>query len=128
MAEPTLLAFLLLLLVFNVPSGSSSAATKDESVYESFLQCLEKNTNPQDKISNLVYSQSNAAYTSVLRAYIRNARYNTSATPKPLVIVTPTQISHVQATVLCTKKVGYQLKIRSGGHDYDGISYISDTP
>jgi FAD/FMN-containing dehydrogenase len=128
MAEPTLLAFLLLLLVFNVPSGSFSATTNDESVYESFLQCLEKNTNPQDKISNLVYSQSNAAYTSVLRAYIRNARYNTSATPKPLVIVTPTEISHVQATVICTKKVGYQLKIRSGGHDYDGISYISDTP
>jgi hypothetical protein len=126
--EPTLLAFLLLLLVLNVPSGSFSAKTNDESVYESFLQCLEKNTNPQDKISNLVYSQSNTAYTSVLRAYIRNARYNTSATPKPVVIVTPTQISHVQATVICTKKVGYQLKIRSGGHDYDGISYISDTP
>ncbi|KAG5235887.1 berberine bridge enzyme [Salix suchowensis] len=128
MAKPTLLAFLSLLLVFNGPSGSFSATTNDESVYESFLQCLEKNTNPQDKISNLVYSQSNTAYTSVLRAYIRNARLNTSSTPKPLVIVTPTQISHVQATVICTKKVGYQLKIRSGGHDYDGISYISDTP
>ncbi|KAJ6332553.1 hypothetical protein OIU77_008592, partial [Salix suchowensis] len=53
MAKPTLLAFLSLLLVFNGPSGSFSATTNDESVYESFLQCLEKNTNPQDKISNL---------------------------------------------------------------------------
>nr|QHW03949.1 berberine bridge enzyme-like protein 60 [Populus davidiana x Populus alba var. pyramidalis] len=128
MAKPTLLAFLLI-LIFNITSSSFSAtAAGDDSVYESFLQCLESNTNPQEEISKLVYSQSSTSYTSVLRAYIRNARYNTSATPKPVVIVTPTQISHVQATVICTKKVGYQLKIRSGGHDYDGISYVSDMP
>ncbi|KAG5255421.1 berberine bridge enzyme [Salix suchowensis] len=127
MAKPALLA-LLVLLVFNITSSFPAAAEGNDSVYESFLQCLESNTNPQDQISNLVYSQSSASYTSVLRAYIRNARYNTSATPKPVVIVTPTQISHVQATVICTKKVGYQLKIRSGGHDYDGISYVSDMP
>nr|QHW03916.1 berberine bridge enzyme-like protein 27 [Populus davidiana x Populus alba var. pyramidalis] len=128
MAKPALLAFLVI-LIFNITSSSFSAtADGDDSVYESFLQCLESNTNPQDEISKLVYSQSSASYTSVLRAYIRNARYNTSATPKPVVIVTPSQISHVQATVICTKKVGYQLKIRSGGHDYDGISYVSDMP
>ena len=128
MAKPTLLAFLVI-LIFNITSSSFSAtAAGNDSVYESFLQCLESNTNPQDEISKLVYSQSSTSYTSVLRAYIRNARYNTSATPKPVVIVTPSQISHVQATVICTKKVGYQLKIRSGGHDYDGISYVSDMP
>ncbi|KAJ6950874.1 berberine bridge enzyme-like 21 [Populus alba x Populus x berolinensis] len=128
MAKPALLGFLLI-LIFNITSSSFSAtADGDDSVYESFLQCLESNTNPQEEISKLVYSQSSPSYTSVLRAYIRNARYNTSATPKPVVIVTPSQISHVQATVICTKKVGYHLKIRSGGHDYDRISYVSDMP
>ncbi|KAJ6753348.1 hypothetical protein OIU79_026225, partial [Salix purpurea] len=76
MAKPALLA-LLVLLVFNITSSFSAAAEGNDSVYESFLQCLESNTNPQDQISNLVYSQSSASYTSVLRAYIRNARYNT---------------------------------------------------
>ncbi|KAF2317914.1 hypothetical protein GH714_041236 [Hevea brasiliensis] len=123
-----LLAFLLV-LVFNLSCFSSFAwAARDDSVYESFLQCLESNTNPQDQISDLVYSQNNISYASVLRAYIRNARLNTSTTPKPLIIITPKQISHVQAAVICTKKVGYQLKIRSGGHDFEGISYISDVP
>ncbi|KAK3188751.1 hypothetical protein Dsin_028312 [Dipteronia sinensis] len=98
------------------------------SVYETFLQCLTKHTtNQTDNISNIVYTQTNSSYTSVLRAYIRNARFNVSTAPKPLIIITPLQESHVQATIICSKQLGYQLKIRSGGHDYDGISYISDT-
>ncbi|KAL0442426.1 UNVERIFIED_CONTAM: Berberine bridge enzyme-like 21 [Sesamum latifolium] len=39
----------------------------------------------------------------------------------------PTSEAHVSAAVLCAKKLGIQLKIRSGGHDYEGISYVSDT-
>lgn len=96
------------------------------SVHETFLQCLSKQTNQNDQISKLVYEQGDPSYTSVLRAYIRNARFNTSSTPKPIIIVTPKDESHVQAAVICTKNIGIQLKIRSGGHDYEGVSYTSD--
>ncbi|KAF2317913.1 hypothetical protein GH714_041233 [Hevea brasiliensis] len=129
MAKATTLLAILLVLVFNLSCFSSlTLAARDDSVYESFLQCLKSKTNPQDQISDIVYPQTNLSYTSVLRAYIRNARLNTSTTPKPLIIITPKQISHVQAAVICTKRVDYQLKIRSGGHDYEGISYISNVP
>jgi FAD/FMN-containing dehydrogenase len=114
----------LLLLLFQI---SASWAGSD-SVHDTFLRCLSKQTNQQEQISKLVYAQGNPSYTSVLRAYIRNARFNTSSTPKPLVIVTPTSESHVQAAVICAKNIGVQLKIRSGGHDYEGVSYISDVP
>ncbi|KAJ9140895.1 hypothetical protein P3X46_031487 [Hevea brasiliensis] len=125
-----LYAFLLVLILNLSSFPSLTWAATDVSVYESFLQCLQNNTNPQDNISEIVYYQTNASYTSVLEAYIRNARLinSTTAKPKPLIILTPKQISHVQASVICSKKVGYQLKIRSGGHDYEGISYISDHP
>ncbi|CAN1142676.1 Berberine bridge enzyme-like 21 [Linum perenne] len=116
------LPFLLLLLF------STASAADDSSLYQSFLTCLEKNTPPQDKISNLVYTPANQSFTSVLQAYIRNSRLNTTTTPKPSIIITPTKISHVQAAVICTKPTGYQLKIRSGGHDYEGVSYVSDSP
>ncbi|XP_031256896.1 berberine bridge enzyme-like 21 [Pistacia vera] len=109
-------------LNLSVTSGAS------DSVYETFLRCLKNQTNSTDELSKIVFAQTNPSYTSVLQAYIRNARFNDSETLKPLIIVTPLQESHVQAAVICSKQVGYQLKIRSGGHDYEGISYISENP
>jgi hypothetical protein len=103
---------LLLPLLFFTPSNAD--------VYQSFLQC-------HDLPSDVVYSSSanSSAYTTVLQAYIKNNRFNTTSTPKPSLIITPTTESQVQAAVLCAKKVGVQIKIRSGGHDYEGISYVS---
>jgi FAD/FMN-containing dehydrogenase len=115
------LLFLLLLQVSTTWAASNS-------VYETFVQCLSDQTKQLDLISKIVYAQNNPSYTSVLQAYIRNAQFNTSSTPKPVIIVTPTNESHVPAAVVCSKKNGLQIRIRSGGHDYAGISYVSDVP
>ena len=47
--------------------------------------------------------------------------------PKPDVILTPFEKSHVQAAVICSKGNELQIRVRSGGHDYEGLSYVSDT-
>ncbi|CAK8578129.1 unnamed protein product [Lathyrus sativus] len=117
--------FLLLFLLFHLTVSEASSPTV-ESVYTSFLQCLTNHTNPSDQISSLVFSQTNSSFTSLLQAYIRNARLNKTSTPKPLLIITPLQQSHVQTSILCSKTIGIQLKIRSGGHDFEGISYVSN--
>ncbi|KAG5057793.1 hypothetical protein AAZX31_05G093200 [Glycine max] len=119
--------FLFLLLVLLNVSASVAAPTP-ESVYTSFLECLTNYTKAQDQVSNIVFAQTNASFSSVLQAYIRNARFNTTSTPKPLLVVTPSEDPHVQGAVICAKSIGIQLKIRSGGHDYEGISYVSDQP
>ncbi|XP_071691088.1 berberine bridge enzyme-like 21 [Rutidosis leptorrhynchoides] len=109
----------------------SKAAINPDSIYQSFLQCLPLNS-PESvaELSAVVYSSTanTTTYESVLQEYIKNERFNTTTTPKPSVIITPTTESQVQAAVLCAKKSGVQIKIRSGGHDYEGISYTSSEP
>ncbi|KAF5936590.1 hypothetical protein HYC85_024096 [Camellia sinensis] len=56
---------------------------------------------------------------------MRNRRFASAATPKPFLIITPLFETHVQAAILCSKLTGKQLKIRSGAHDYEGLSYVS---
>lgn len=102
-----------------------SVSFADSSIYTPFLSCLHKSTDPSDDVSHIVYANTYVSYTSVLQNYIRNARFNTSSTPKPSIIVTPSKESHVQATVICAKSMALQIKIRSGGHDYEGTSYVS---
>ncbi|PON38825.1 LOW QUALITY PROTEIN: Glycolate oxidase subunit [Parasponia andersonii] len=59
---------------------------------------------------------------------IQNPRFSSPSIPKPLLIITPSNASHVQATVYCSLKHGFQIRTRSGGHDYVGLSYVSEVP
>ncbi|KAI3872328.1 hypothetical protein MKX03_019595 [Papaver bracteatum] len=105
-------------LVVSISLGSSS------SVHSNFLQCLSQ----QSETSIPVYTPNSENYTTVLESTIQNLRFLSPTTPKPYLIVTPLLESHVQASVICSRKNRMQIKIRSGGHDYDGLSYLSDVP
>ncbi|XP_073061223.1 berberine bridge enzyme-like 21 [Primulina eburnea] len=96
-----------------------------DSVYDLFVKCFSENKIPDSEISSIIYSPTNPSFTNILEDYVRNRRFNVSTTPKPNIIVTPTTELHVSTAVLCSKKLGIQLKIRSGGHDYEGLSYVS---
>nr|GEZ07381.1 berberine bridge enzyme-like 21 [Tanacetum cinerariifolium] len=98
------------------------------SIYKSFVECLPTlSPQPDPTFASIVHSSTanSSTYTKTLVDKIKNRRYNTTSTPKPAIIVTPTKEAHVQATVLCAKKLGIQIKIRSGGHDYEAVSYVS---
>ncbi|KAJ8758570.1 hypothetical protein K2173_000291 [Erythroxylum novogranatense] len=101
-------------------------ATSDQS-HNDFLQCLYRCSENSSSISKLIYTPNNPSYSSVLEFSIQNLRFNTTTTPKPLLIVTPTTLSHIQASITCSRKHGLQVRVRSGGHDLEGLSYISYT-
>ncbi|PRQ29819.1 putative cannabidiolic acid synthase [Rosa chinensis] len=103
-------------------------STTSNPILENFLKCLPEQTHSNYSISEAIYTSQNATFESVLLSYIRNGRYLTPTTPKPLAIVTAKHESHVQATVICAKSHGLQIRIRSGGHDYECLSYVSHVP
>ncbi|KAK9091520.1 hypothetical protein Sjap_024697 [Stephania japonica] len=95
------------------------------AVNENFLQCL----SVQSSQTILpVYTPINTSFSSVLETSAKNLRFLSPTTPKPRLIITPLEEAHVQAAVLCCRQHGLQMRVRSGGHDYEGLSYVSHVP
>ncbi|KAJ6950902.1 tetrahydrocannabinolic acid synthase [Populus alba x Populus x berolinensis] len=94
---------------------------------EDFLKCLSLHFEDSAAMSNVVHTPYNSSYSSILQFSIRNLRFNSSDL-KPLVIVTPTNASHIQAAILCSQRHNLQIRIRSGGHDFEGLSYMAALP
>ncbi|CAN1226481.1 Berberine bridge enzyme-like 17 [Linum grandiflorum] len=105
------------------------------------MQCLLNNSNPSNPISEAIYTPNDtASYSSVLQSYIQNQRFNfnnatSTSSSKPFLILTALHVSHVQTAVVCASTHGVQMKLnrlqlrtRSGGHDYEGLSYRSPSP
>jgi hypothetical protein len=108
---------LVLVLSFCATTPPSSASS------DGFIQCL------REKIpSELVFTQGSSSFTDVLVSSIHNPMFFTNTTVRPLCIVTPADASHVQAAVTCGRTNGVRLRVRSGGHNYEGLSYRSVRP
>ncbi|KAJ4702898.1 cannabidiolic acid synthase-like [Melia azedarach] len=118
-----------LLLSFHCPvTSAENHAGSADARHEDFLQCLSLHSENTSSVSKVIYTQKNSSYSSVLESSIQNFRFLTPNTPKPLVIVTPLHVSHIQATIKCSQKHGLEIRIRSGGHDFEGLSYLSPVP
>ncbi|KAL1830843.1 hypothetical protein ACET3Z_000494 [Daucus carota] len=52
----------------------------------------------------------------------------TPQTRKPLLIVAAMHESHVRATIMCCNETNVLMRIRSGGHDYEALSYTANIP
>ncbi|KAK8950875.1 Cannabidiolic acid synthase [Platanthera zijinensis] len=118
----------LLLSLSLAPFPSCPATINQNSILstsQSFIECLNGNTSFP---TNLIFTMNNKNYTALLFSSIHNRRTLTNSL-KPLIIITPTEESHIQSSVSCSKKLNLLLRVRSGGHDYEGLSYASkNTP
>ncbi|KAB2039617.1 hypothetical protein ES319_D02G023100v1 [Gossypium barbadense] len=93
---------LLFIVVCSLSWVSASANSHDD-----FLECLYSyHPKESSSITQVIYTETNSSYAAVLDSSIRNHRFSTPNTPKPLVIVIT----------------------RSGGHDFEGLSYVSHDP
>ncbi|KAJ0914779.1 putative tetrahydroberberine oxidase [Helianthus annuus] len=117
------ISVLTILLVFlSTKSSSTSSCITDH-----FIQCLNNRSDPSFPIAGLIFTPGNSSFPSVLQTYIRNLRFNKSTTPKPILIITAKHVSHIQAAIMCGKESRLLMKTRSGGHDLEGLSYVTNT-
>ncbi|KAK9087156.1 hypothetical protein Syun_029550 [Stephania yunnanensis] len=116
-------AFLFCVLLSSYYTAYSSSIPSNQGFH--FLECLTSNSK-YDRIE--FYAQNDSSYMRILQSAIRNLRFATPETPKPLFIVTPWHESQVQAVVVCSRRHGLQIRVGSGGHDFEGPSYASHFP
>nr|XP_043624386.1 berberine bridge enzyme-like 21 [Erigeron canadensis] len=108
---------LLVLFFFNLHS-----ITHSDPQQTPFISCLQAKIGV---LTSTLHIPKSSSYTPILQEYIKNSRFNTSTIPKPIYIATPSTTADVQAVVVCAMATNLQIKIRSGGHDYEGVSYTS---
>ncbi|GJV61361.1 berberine bridge enzyme-like protein 8 [Tanacetum coccineum] len=112
----SILAFLLL---------SISTKSSADYVTDFFINCLSSRSESNFPVTENIYTPNNSSFSSTYQAYIRNPRFYNSTRRKPSLIVTPTHVSHIQNSVVCAREHGMQMRTRCGGHDYEGLSYLS---
>ncbi|XVE89462.1 hypothetical protein DITRI_Ditri19aG0203300 [Diplodiscus trichospermus] len=96
------------------------------STSQTFLQCFSSHLSPSNITSDVMFGQNSSQYSFILLSSIRNLRFLNAS--KPQYIVTPFCEAHIQATVICSKEHHMHVIVRSAGHDFEGLSYISDVP
>ncbi|KAL0363657.1 UNVERIFIED_CONTAM: Berberine bridge enzyme-like 18 [Sesamum calycinum] len=102
-------------------------ASSSQDHNQHFLQCLtdqfrHSNLDP----SNVVHTPKDPSYDSLL--HTQNRRPASTFPLRPLLITTPYHKREIRAVIYCSKKLGAQIRVRSGGHDYEGLSYTSKAP
>ncbi|CAL9078013.1 unnamed protein product [Musa acuminata var. zebrina] len=92
---------------------------------ESFLHCFLNRTGSSETSTQLIYTPNTTSYDTILRSSIQNTRFLSAAATKPAFIVRSAGPADVQAAVACGRGHGLRIRVRSGGHDYEGLSYVS---
>ncbi|KAL0889165.1 hypothetical protein Bca101_013148 [Brassica carinata] len=117
------LSFLALLYSFCTITPTTSVSLQDD-----FINCLHKNTNIDFPLEQTFFAPAKnvSVFNEVLESTAQNLRFLTKSMPKPGFIFDPIDESHVQASIICSKKLDIHLRVRSGGHDYEGLSYVSE--
>lgn len=79
-------------------------------------------------VRNFTVSSSppSSAYSLLLNSSIRNLRFAGPDTPKPSAIILPCTKEDLRNAVLCLRKASLAIRVRSGGHSYEGLSYTGD--
>ncbi|XP_073049398.1 berberine bridge enzyme-like D-2 [Primulina eburnea] len=67
-----------------------------------------------------------SVYFSFLDFSIQNLRFSGTSVPKPIAIILPVSREQLINSVKCCEKGYWEIRVRCGGHSYEGTSYVSN--
>lgn len=65
-------------------------------------------------------------YFKILNFSIQNLRFAEPVTPKPIAIVLPESLEQLQKSIACCREGSLEIRVRCGGHSYEGTSSVAD--
>ncbi|KAJ0085727.1 hypothetical protein Patl1_06884 [Pistacia atlantica] len=72
-------------------------------------------------------NNSSTYYYELLNFSIQNLRFTDTSVPKPLAIILPKSVEEISNTVFCCRHLSVEIRVRCGGHSYEGTSaFASD--
>ncbi|KAI3737239.1 hypothetical protein L2E82_27236 [Cichorium intybus] len=115
--------FVFFTMSVSVPSFAYKHEDQEENT-RIFTSCL-----TQFGIHNFsTHSNSNtdsSVYYELLNFSIQNLRFSESNLPKPTVIVFPETQDQLAKTVVCARRSSLEIRVRCGGHSYEGTSSVA---
>lgn len=117
-----------LFFLFAILLSLYCAEMSGQTSCKTFLQCLTYQSDYLTPISQVLFTPENSSYTSILQLGLRNLRFTSPEFSKPQVIVTPVHESQIQSLINCARKHRMHIRIRCGGHDFEGLSYTARVP
>ncbi|KAL9437478.1 hypothetical protein AB3S75_023360 [Citrus x aurantiifolia] len=115
------LLFMFIIIIIITPSQSTPTLN--------FISCLNRyNVNNFTLFPNIQNDHSEEAnynYYELLNFSIQNLRFTDSSVPKPVAIILPKSIDQLANSVLCCRNESMELRVRCGGHSYEGTSSFS---
>ncbi|KAJ6817305.1 putative reticuline oxidase [Iris pallida] len=109
--------FLLLLSYF---VSVANAAQSTNTTTTSLTSCL-----VSADVHNFSIATS-SSYNHLLNFSIRNLRFVDPAIARPVAVVQPGTKHQLQSAVVCCINLLLSIRLRSGGHSYEGLSYTAD--
>ncbi|KAI3899687.1 hypothetical protein MKW92_015173 [Papaver armeniacum] len=120
---------LLLIILFLISSSwrittSLSTPFVGFNADNTFVECMSSKPHP---FSSQIHTPKISSYSSLLYSYsTQHLRLlNSTNAQKPTAILTPKSEQEIKKALLCCKQNGLQIRVRSGGHDYEGLSLKS---
>ncbi|XP_060188893.1 berberine bridge enzyme-like 22 [Lycium barbarum] len=96
----------------------------ETNAQQEFLDCIYDHSSDKD-IEKHIHFPKSPTYSSLIEYGQKNPRWLNSSSAHPIFIIAPKNESEIQHIILCSQKFGLQIRVKSGGHDYEGLSFRS---